>query len=201
MKRESQVSDFEERQESHLGGASVLLPGSRNGALFSGESSFGVQRIAGARVPRTRITCKSHYGSYNIPRRLNLSTDFCRLSSWSGQKYGWFDSSGIPLDWWSDVPRLLQYTFRPTDEPLERLTSCETLLEWAITVELLASDEKRVAEREMARHPKISKEQLKAAIDLRATIYRIFSAYASRRKPEPRDVNALNGSADAYAHR
>jgi predicted RNA-binding Zn ribbon-like protein len=93
-------------------------------------------------------------------------------------------------------------SFRPTDDPLERLTSCERLVEWAVRAEVLAGEEKRAADREIARHPRIAKEQLEAAMDLRETIYRIFSARASGAAPEQRDLDAFNGSvAAAYAHR
>ena len=65
------------------------------------------------------------------------------------------------------------------------------LIEWSLKRGLVSGDEARRLER-MARDSGKDKTTLKRAVELRESIYRIFSAIAHEERPENRDLDTLN---------
>jgi len=72
------------------------------------------------------------------------------------------------------------------------LTDYDKLLEWSLEHGVLKRDQaKRLAS--MAKTSGKDKPTLQRAINLRETIYRVFSAIAHKKKPDNRDLELLNG--------
>lgn len=81
--------------------------------------------------------------------------------------------------------------WRTSDAPEERLTSWSDFREWAETAGL------ELGRRE--REP--GAEKLQALCALRESLYRLFLAFASERRPAPRDLAALNRALRAAPER
>jgi predicted RNA-binding Zn ribbon-like protein len=73
----------------------------------------------------------------------------------------------------------------------DSLTSFSSLVNWSVEKGVIGSDQAHILLRK-AKEEHTEKTTLKKAIQLRETLYRIFSAVAHDRHPEGEDVNALN---------
>ena len=80
-----------------------------------------------------------------------------------------------------------------SEQPVEELTSYAALVEWTRQVGLLTAEESEHLLRLAAQQPADAAAALARAVDLREAIYRIFSAIAAGRTPEPTDLLLLNG--------
>lgn len=76
--------------------------------------------------------------------------------------------------------------------PKDGLTDYQNLVEWSLEHELVRGEEAKRLLR-LARDSGKDGPTFSRAIELRETIYRIFSATAHDRKPESRDLEILNG--------
>ncbi len=101
---------------------------------------------------------------------------------------------------------------RLSDEPHEWLDTFSNLVAWGRLMGVLSDEVARSLLQEAATQPEETGRILKLAIELRETIYRIFSATASGCPPAAADLDALNATlaralphlrivpeADAYA--
>lgn len=90
---------------------------------------------------------------------------------------------------------------RLSDEPHEWLDSYNNLLAWGRLVEVLSDEDARALLQEAAAQPEEAHGVLELAIELRESIYRIFSATASGRSPDATDLDGLNAAlAQALPH-
>lgn len=97
-----------------------------------------------------------------------------------------FESGWLPIDFANTT------YWRGAAEPQEHLTSYEALLSWSQDAGLLGEEEARALLAEAERRPKEAAAALQDAIHLREVIYRMLSALAHEREPEPEDVERLN---------
>jgi predicted RNA-binding Zn ribbon-like protein len=81
---------------------------------------------------------------------------------------------------------------RLTAHPLERLTSYRDLVAWGRERGILTEPEAERLRQEAERRPVEAASTLARAIVLREALYRIFSAVAGKRPPEPADMTTLN---------
>jgi predicted RNA-binding Zn ribbon-like protein len=89
---------------------------------------------------------------------------------------------------------------RLTAHPTERLNSYEALAVWGGQQGILTEREVGRLAQEAARRPTEAASILERAIKLREALYRIFSAVASSRSPQPADLAILNAAvAEALA--
>lgn len=79
-----------------------------------------------------------------------------------------------------------------SEQPVEELTSYAELVGWAVRVGLLSADRGARLLGAAAQQPADARAALAQAVDLREAIYRIFSAIAAGRTPEPADLTLLN---------
>lgn len=77
-------------------------------------------------------------------------------------------------------------------QPVEELTSYADLVGWAVRVGLLSAGEGERLLGAAAQQPADAHAALAQAVALREAIYRIFSAVAAGRTPEPADLTLLN---------
>jgi predicted RNA-binding Zn ribbon-like protein len=90
---------------------------------------------------------------------------------------------------------------RNSDEPHDWLDTFANLVTWGRLVGALADEDARTLLQEAAAQPEEAQRILKGAIELRETIYRIFSAIASGRSPAAADLDSLNAAlAQALPH-
>lgn len=80
-------------------------------------------------------------------------------------------------------------SWRLTPQPKEKLTGVADLASWACRTGILSTQQAR---RLSAHSPGRAASLMKRAIRLRESIYRIFAAVASRRRPQVRDLALLN---------
>ncbi len=85
------------------------------------------------------------------------------------------------------------------DRPGERLTSYARLVSWGRLAGALTEEQAHRLLKEAARRPSDAASTLEWAIALREAIYRIFSAAAARRSPEPSDLAMLNAALKAMS--
>lgn len=78
------------------------------------------------------------------------------------------------------------------EEPDEHLTTFDALVVWSEHVGILTHRRARALRAESARQPAQAQRILHSAIELRESLYRLFSAVAGRRPAESQDVNTLN---------
>jgi predicted RNA-binding Zn ribbon-like protein len=81
-----------------------------------------------------------------------------------------------------------------SDHPKETLNTYADLVCWADRVGVVEDGEARHLLREGARRPADADAVLKEALALRETIYRVFSALAAGRLPEPGDLTTVNAA-------
>ncbi len=81
---------------------------------------------------------------------------------------------------------------RLTGHPIEPLTSYADLVSWSQQHGLLTEPQEAQLRQAAARHPDAAAAVLARAIALREAIYRMFSAVAAGRLPEPADLATLN---------
>lgn len=81
---------------------------------------------------------------------------------------------------------------RLSDEPHEWLDTFTNLVTWGRLVGVLSDEVARSLLQEAAAQPEEARRALKLAIELRETIYRIFSATAAGGSPVAADLDALN---------
>lgn len=74
----------------------------------------------------------------------------------------------------------------------EYLTTYDDLVAWSLHAGILAEKEAERLRRLRSRHPKEGHTVLNRAVEVRETIYRIFSAIAKKRSPRDVDIRALN---------
>jgi predicted RNA-binding Zn ribbon-like protein len=80
------------------------------------------------------------------------------------------------------------------DRPIEQLNSYAELVTWAEQAGLLTGAEARQTHAAAAPHPEEAAARLEQAIILREAIYRIFSAVAGGRPPDPADLATVNAA-------
>lgn len=96
-----------------------------------------------------------------------------------------FQAGNLALDFANTVD------WHASDNPGELLNNYRDLANWAQDYSLLTLDEFRHLTEEAQRHPDAASKVLKNVIDLRESIYRIFSAIASDSTPVGKDLNKL----------
>jgi predicted RNA-binding Zn ribbon-like protein len=90
---------------------------------------------------------------------------------------------------------------RLSDEPHEWLASFTNLVAWGRLVGILSDEVAGSLLQEAAAQPGEAERVLEQALELRETIFRIFSAIASGRSPAAADLDALNAAlAQALPH-
>ena len=88
-----------------------------------------------------------------------------------------------------------------SDPGSDKLTSYEELLRWARRAKIVEDGECRALEELARRDETESSGMLEAAIELRDTIFRLFSAAAAGEAPSERDVADLDAALDAVPRR
>lgn len=83
--------------------------------------------------------------------------------------------------------------WRTADNPQERLNGYDDLVAWSRRAGLTPKQTALLLIEEAARRPAAASAVHKKAIDLRESIFRIFSSIAAGRKPDPADITTLNG--------
>lgn len=83
-------------------------------------------------------------------------------------------------------------SWRLTPQPKEKLTGVADLASWARRTGILSTQQALRLRRPSVRSPARAASLMKRAIRLRESIYRIFAAVASRRRPPVRDLALLN---------
>jgi len=96
-----------------------------------------------------------------------------------------FQAGNLALDFANTVD------WHASDNPGELLNSYEDLVSWAKDYSLITLDEFGHLTEEAQRDPDAASNVLKNAIDLRESIYRIFSAIANDASPEGNDLITL----------
>jgi predicted RNA-binding Zn ribbon-like protein len=102
-----------------------------------------------------------------------------------------FDSGNLVLDFTNTSE------FHASQNPTEMLTSFSDLISWSQAAGLLTKNEGRDLLNRAARHPKWAAASLEKALTFRELVYRILSAAANNKPPEPKDLNAFNNSLSA----
>jgi predicted RNA-binding Zn ribbon-like protein len=82
--------------------------------------------------------------------------------------------------------------WRTSERPQELINSYADLLRWSRHTGLLTEREARRLAREAELHPAAANKVLDGALQLRETLYRIFSATAQGRHAEANDLRSLN---------
>jgi predicted RNA-binding Zn ribbon-like protein len=96
------------------------------------------------------------------------------VTNWEGK---WdFDADLLPLDFANTVE------WHATPEPFEKLNSYSDLVGWAWAAGLLTEDETQPLLEESAQEPIRAAQILSQAIEIRESIYAIFSAIAAKRE-------------------
>ncbi len=83
---------------------------------------------------------------------------------------------------------------RNTSTARDHFTTYSDLARWSQAAGILSPEETQLLLEEAKRHPAEATQVLQKAIDLRETLYRIFSAIASEDSPEATDLQALNAA-------
>jgi len=82
--------------------------------------------------------------------------------------------------------------WRASDEPFEWFTSYSELLRWSKAVGVISSKDAASLEKLSKKHPRKSATTRREAIELRELIYKIFHKVTQSKRPQKRDVEALN---------
>ncbi len=86
-------------------------------------------------------------------------------------------------------------------QPVEEIRSYDELVQWAQRVGLLVEAEARRLRKTAGSDPAAAERTLARAREVREAIYRVFSAQAHHRRPDPADVEILTaGLAEALSH-
>jgi len=83
-------------------------------------------------------------------------------------------------------------SWRGSDEPADRLPDYGELLRFGVQTGLLSELEAGRLRREASRQPEAADRALRDAVELRESLYRIFSGLAGGRPPCPDDLATLN---------
>jgi predicted RNA-binding Zn ribbon-like protein len=81
-----------------------------------------------------------------------------------------------------------------SDQPVEWLTSYDALVAWGLHTNILREDEAAQLRRLAAADPDAAEATRREAIELRETVYRIFSAVAAHRPAAPTDLERFNAA-------
>ena len=103
----------------------------------------------------------------------------------------------LEINWGPDAGKLpLNFTntvdWHASSDPDERLESYSDLMHWAADAHVLTSEQAAQLTADAERRPSDAAEALTQAIELRETIYRIFSNVADSGNPQPQDIADLN---------
>jgi predicted RNA-binding Zn ribbon-like protein len=96
-----------------------------------------------------------------------------------------FDSGRLSLDFANTAE------WHASQQPTERLTGYGQLVEWGLQAGLLSAEEAGVLRQRAAQAPARAKRVLRAAVALRESIYRVFSATAGDERPPASDLQLL----------
>ncbi len=97
-----------------------------------------------------------------------------------------FDAGNLALD----LVNTLEW--RGTQEPSESLHRYSDLIGWALQGGIIGSSEAKLMSSSQNRFPDRAEKALRRALDLRETIYRIFSSITSGGQPSQADLVILN---------
>jgi len=81
-----------------------------------------------------------------------------------------------------------------SDHPEESLHHYEDLVAWGVKAGTVSTDEASALRRRAAREPEAAVAILERARTFREVVYRVFSAVAGGRAPDPSDLTALNAA-------
>jgi predicted RNA-binding Zn ribbon-like protein len=95
-------------------------------------------------------------------------------------------SERLPLDFANTVEN------HASAQPKDKLKSYFDLVTWSLAAGLLTENEAQYLLEEAETHPAEVSAALAKAIELRETIYRIFSAVANEKEPDRTDLERLN---------
>ena len=134
------------------------------------------------------LTCQETFGSYNyIFYRANLVTKTDLEINWGS------DAGKLPLNFTNTVD------WHASSDPEDLLEGYSDLVRWAADAKVVTREQAAWLTSHAERRPREAAEALTQAIELRETLYRIFSNVAGSEDPPPRDIANLNQALSSSA--